>query len=605
MIKVVIRIALESEVVRKIKAMLSGSNSNHDIIQYIKNNILYVSYDMLLAQKIILKVYESVLLSEHQKSCIYEIIRCNYESRKDEIQLHIMFLYKMIPVVNKIKAGIENEIRNNFSDSLFTFLYILGMYLYENPDMISYPRKMLIDIAINSLNNDVEWKDVQNKILLAYSMYYKNRILIDNIYKEAIKCGCIIEKYNDISYFKERVTKIEEINQKVYVNMVLSNAEYQIGLQMGCIYNTDVFLTQLSNEKQKPGMVHKHYQCFICKKICFIGNQNYELRELMFDYINRQFSQISSTDKILFFTVTLSSIIFSIILYLYVELLILILTSEESYKVIKMDEIRKNMCFGDDISDDEFHSCINSIFPAGEHMVDFYSENPFFRRGNTIIIAKWMYNHNFSIVEETRNIFFNTRKNSELGKSADYFGKSIFEGIVKWIMSKYGWKALESSLKVKRTDFDLVVYKNGVIILGQIKVAHTGRENYQIWKADKIIEQGIKQINECRKAVAENKNLLYSNLKREKIVQKREDIKKVIYLVVTSSSYFSRNNANIPIISIDDLKSALESCSGDTQKFVNAINNPFERYDYENLLIHEISRINTEEFYIEYEEIDF
>lgn len=170
--------------------------------------------------------------------------------------------------------------------------------------------------------------------------------------------------------------------------MDLSDAEYQMGLQMGCIYNADVFFTQLSNEKQKPGMVHEYYKCFICKKIYVTTNQNYELRELMFDYINRQFSQISSTDKLLFFTVKLSSIIFSIISYFYVELLMLILTSEECYKVIKMDEIRKNICFSDDISDDEFHSCINSILPAGDHMVDFYSENPFFRSDNTIIIAK-------------------------------------------------------------------------------------------------------------------------------------------------------------------------------------------------------------------------
>ena len=77
----------------------------------------------------------------------------------------------------------------------------------------------------------------------------------------------------------------------------------------------------------------------------------------------------------------------------------------------------------------------------------------------------------------------------------DFFGKNVFENVVKSITKGCGWEVLQSGLKVKKTDFDLVAYKDGKVILGQIKVAHCNRKPFQLWKAECIIRKAIEQIN--------------------------------------------------------------------------------------------------------------
>lgn len=168
------------------------------------------------------------------------------------------------------------------------------------------------------------------------------------------------------------------------------------------------------------------------------------------------------------------------------------------------------------------------------------------------------------------------------------------------------WGVLLSPLKVNKTDFDLVAFKNGFLVLGQMKVAHTNVEKYQLWKAEQTIKSAVKQIEECKKAMEKDKNLLFSNLKRERILNKREEIQSILYIVVTSSNYFCMfpKTQDISIIGLDMFMGVLAYCDGNEQILKNALDNPYLLYgEYIEAQIVE-NRIETEDFVMFYEEVE-
>ena len=189
---------------------------------------------------------------------------------------------------------------------------------------------------------------------------------------------------------------------------------------------------------------------------------------------------------------------------------------KESYQIIKLTEIRQNMLFNNYISDAEFNECINlmSINDLRNKDMAMKSFHPFMILDeNRIIICKWMLSTNFNLISDVKDICFNSSISSKLGLIANHFGKSIFEKLVKSRFETKSWNVLNKNIVIKSkkqplTDIDLIAYKNNLLLLGQLKVAHSGYGLYQKWKAERSIISGISQCGIANRYFEQNKDYL-------------------------------------------------------------------------------------------------
>ena len=181
------------------------------------------------------------------------------------------------------------------------------------------------------------------------------------------------------------------------------------------------------------------------------------------------------------------------------------------------------------------------------------------------------------------------------------------------MLGKTGWKVKPSSIKIKgenqtKTDIDLIAYNQGLVIIGQIKFANSGRTRYDIWKAKQTINKAVAQINLSMSKFSEDPNLLYSILKKDGFVASKEDIKKVIPVVITSSSYFigEYGVTHIPVVSWDIFSQIIESTNYfDTVMNIDGyFSDVVSLYDFGFPKKIVISKIESEEFDIQYEEYD-
>ncbi|PJJ30124.1 hypothetical protein [Lacrimispora celerecrescens] len=461
----------------------------------------------------------------------------------------------------------------------------------------------MIKLATGVLPDDTAWSEAQGKIEIAESIYLCKEKLIESIYSEAIKCGCIAEKFDDISYLKEDVEKIEVIENRPEVQLRMKKPEYSYRLMLGSAYYGTVAAERMAVKDWKKDLIYQFYECYICKK-CYFEEDGKILKSWMNGMLDRQFLGENMLDILLrhYEMKYTASVIVSILLYLYIEVLFLIMTQSGMYRSIHYKEIKKNICFGDKITDEEFLTVYNIVFKNSDFLSDF-CEHLYFRVGENIIIAKWMFDEDYNVFEESRNIALNAKGSKILGEEVDFFGKNVFENVVKSITNECGWEVLQSGLKVKKTDFDLVAYKDGKVILGQIKVAHCNRKPFQLWKAECIIRKAIEQINACRVAITEDDYLLFSNLKREKIVSKKIQIKEIFYVIITGNSYFSKLG-EVPVISIEDLKNILMIEKENALRFREVLKNPFNMYDIPQKPQYRWSLIEQEEYSILYNEFE-
>lgn len=229
-------------------------------------------------------------------------------------------------------------------------------------------------------------------------------------------------------------------------------------------------------------------------------------------------------------------------------------------------------------------------------------DRPYFKVKSQIYLFSSLFDTDYNIFEDLRDIIFNQRK-SELGEEVNYFGKSVLETCVKQRFRCSGWTALSSSIKVKNTDFALVAWKDGKVILGQVKTAHSGRKPYQLWKAFKTIEKANIQISRCKEAITKDENLLFSNLKREKLVQSRHEIKEIIYMIITGTSYFSMSS-DVAVISIEDISNILTLERNNPEEFMDVIMNPISMYSLDRIPEIHDSLLDFDDVQIIYEDLD-
>lgn len=382
-------------------------------------------YDYLLSQKFILKIYRTDRINYNDKKLIYSRLIKTHADNILDLQNYIIFTEKFFVILDEIYEYIKIEIINSFENSLFLFLYTLGKYMNINLDLLLFPKKLIHHIAAEVLNDDTNWGELQSKILFAESKYYEKNIVIKKIYKKAIEYGCIYEKYDDLSYSRIFISDVT-CKIKPTVRFFLKNPEYEMGIRLGELFDELQFEGGMEKEAET---IHHFYKCKICK-YCYLTNRNEDEKEIMLIELNRQFNHMTFTDRIYFLTGNIPSYILSILGYLYTELVKLIILSQDTYCKIKITDIKREMCFNEGINTQEFSICMDAIF-SKQKIIDFNKVIPFFRYENEIIIARWMYNYYFSIVEESKNIALNAKKNSRFGKEADYFGKKYLRILLR------------------------------------------------------------------------------------------------------------------------------------------------------------------------------
>ncbi|WP_173716528.1 hypothetical protein [Clostridium beijerinckii] len=602
----------EKSSIKILKNMIDNKVQFEDVYYYLNSDDNKITYEELVTQKIFLKLYWNNTFSESQKEIIVKLFCIKYKMQSEELYNNWRFIKAFCPLMNSIVDDIKNKIVEYFNNSLSMFIYCIGLFVYDNPDVILLPKNLIMSIASKVLKDDVTSNlEINSKIIMTDSMYDKRKDIIEYIYNEAIKYGVIYEQYDNISYIRSKVKCVKFKNGKPVVEIEMLNNDFEKSIKLGSLYDEFIYYYKFDYE---PGIIHKYYKCKVCK-YCALTFQDDEMKDIALELLNRQFKSIKTIDLFYLITESIPNYLYSIVSLLYTELILLILFSDDNYRLIDKSYIKNNMIFGNNISKMEFDMCISLICSKENEMKNIVQQSiPFFEIGNKIVIGRWMYNHELSLIEEVKNISFNSKRNKKLGEASERFGKNVFENIVRMRFKDCGWNVVEHSIKLKddkkqtKTDVDLVAFKSGVAIIGQIKVANCGRSDYQIWKAGKVIERGIEQAIFSEQVIRQDSNLLYSILKKNNIVGNNNEIKDIIYIVITTSNYFNKiiNMSNVSVIGIELLDEWLvytQNNEGDV-KINDFLNSPFDVHDFNQLVYQTESIINTETFKIIYNEFE-
>lgn len=566
--------------------------------RYITDNFDENFFETFMAQKGIEKIYRNALLVDKEKRAVIMLLQTIMKNHAEEIQNTYIFLQNVIPIEEKILIRIRTVISTKFPDSLACFYYCTGMYIQEHPEMIGLARSVLIDVAKKCLSDDLASINYRLSISLA-NIYIKAKEYYEEIYKEAVKYGALVEKYDAISFDSEYINSVCVVKSKPFITFKLRDYDFEYGIQCGVYYHNCIVRQRY---KETPGVIHTYYKCLVCRRSFFEDID----KDLVEELLNRQFSNMNQTDLFFFFTGDFQSYILSMISYIYTKFLMLCTHSTHMIERITKEEIRRDMMWGGIISDDDFELCYSSLV-LNKNFLSHFSVVE-----GDILIGKWQWDLDVSIVEIAKSVALDSRSSKKAGENADNFGKRIYEKVVKGLLVDSGWKVIQHSVKLRNnkkiiTDVDLLAYKNGNVLVGQIKVANCGRKRYDIWKTKQVINNAVEQIKICMEKF-EDENLMYSILKKEKIVSDRTEIRKIIPVVITSSSYFIGMSAKscVPILSWDMFYQVI--CyieeTNEYEELSAYFNNLESLYDFPISKEFGISVIEQDEYRIEYEEYE-
>lgn len=566
--------------------------------EYVKEFFENEMFESFLAQKGFEKIHR-MPLDETKKDALVSSISCAFDKHTEEVSLIYSFIKTFFPIADEFFYKIKQILISEFENSQSLFYYYLGQYVSENPMMIGSAKRILISAAKDTLANDLLIQNYSLSVELPLSSQKNNSI--ENCYLLAIKLGALREKYDAICFDQEKIVAIA-CNPKPVLYLQLKDQNFEYGLQYGAAYHN-----YLGNIKRNdsPGIIQQFYKCYICK-YCRLTIIDESIRDIALSLLDRQFAAQYLTDKFFYFTGEIPSYLFSILSYLYSNLLILILCSSKTMQLISYKKIKKEMLWGDSISDLDYNLLIKQLGESPSFQSWIQSNDEGF------IIARWQFDLDINIPEIVNKIALNSRVNSKIGSLSDSFGKKIYEDIVRGIASQYGWKVVPHSIRQKKdahfvTDVDLIAYKSGVVLIGQIKVANSGRTPYEIWKAKQILDRAIEQSNTTIERFIEDQQLLFSILKRENYISQKSDIKTLLPMIITRSSYYIGMGCDvgIPIICLDMFQQVMSYLNliTDTDVIIHYLREPFDLFDIHVYNTITESYIENEEYSIIYEEI--
>lgn len=570
------------------------------LIKYIKFNVDESFFEPFMSRKYLGWIYNNKEFSVSEKKIIIEQIKVKMPYYARELELNYCFIEKFFPIAEKLYEEICDKIKGKFKNSMFIFSYCIGKYTEVHPDIIGKAKELLIKIAMTVLEENLG--DFKMPIIIPDAVYYQHLSLIEELYKKAIKYGVLQEKYDAISFVRERIMDIIFLNKIPMLTLCLVDKEFERGLQYGCQYEN--YLSHRKVESDNP--IYEYYKCKICRYCSLIGISDDE-KDVAINLLNRQFLRMKFVDAIFFYTGTLPSYVLSFISLIYTEIVKLILFSDQSYVVFSKNEIRKNMMWGDRITNSDFDDCYNIIINREKYKGYFL---PLADR-DSLLIGKWMFDLDMSIIECAKSVSLDAQMSERLAKSSNFFGKEVFEKIVRDCLKKYNWQVVENEVKLKNkkqfiSDVDLLAYKEGIVLIGEIKVAHCERSSYQIWKASVTLRRAQTQVNAVTDILKNDLILLRSIFAKCNIKLQEQEIKHIIPIVVTTSSYFT-NPRNKPIIVGFDMLCELMNYVKDDYNqeiILQALTDPISMFPFSSASIIN-SVIETDEFNIDYEELEF
>ena len=572
--------------------------------QYIADNFAESFFETFMAQKGLEKIFQNEAINSNERQTIINEIKLKFPKHADEIDNTYLFIATFTSIIIQFEFEIKESLSINYNNSQLLFFYCLGMYVNENPDMIGIAKRILILIAKKCLVNDLESLNYRLSFEPSESIYLKNKMNLEKLYKIAVKYGVLVEKYEDICFGSEYIQSIITDSKYPELHMALKDQEFELGLQKGVIYHEYVLRNR---KKDKQGEVHSFYECYLCKSCC-LSLVSSDTKALALELLGRQFSQMNRVDLLYFYTSSFSSIILSIVSLIYAELVKLIFCTRKLLLLVKKDFIHKEMMWGNQISEVDFDMCYRTV------LMNKTIQTLFAVIGDDVLIGRWQYDHDFSILETVKAITFDASKSDKAGENANRFGKDVFENLIRASLDDYGWKVLPYSIKIKNngkivTDLDLIAYNQGIVMLGQIKMANCGRSRYDIWKTKQTINKAVEQINLSMSRVNDDDSLVYSALKEQGFVTKNTNIKRIIPVVITSSNYFMEiaKDSNVSVISYDMLcETMYHACESESIQIVEkALTDPCSLFEFIGIEEKVISRIILDEYKIFYEEFEF
>lgn len=591
----------ETRIVNKLKNYLSYGlrDGGSEFIQYLRNNICDVSYDALLSQKIIWKICINDTLSEDAKDEIYSVLINEYSTEK--VHNLVLFMTRMWKSEKKNYEIIYTRIKNNFS-SMFTFLCSLNLFCLYKGNCIRAPKDLLIHAALEVFGNSLTLDKTIDKIIMPEHLIEPKLSVLNYIYEIAIQIGALHERLDNICYLYEEVIDVNADGDKPIFQIRMKNFDHSFSVMLGSEYYRAIRHEDSISKDIVLRTLYEYYECYICKK-CTILCIPEDVKEGIQEAVKRQLLSRTLLDSLicLCWENNLPLFVTSILLLIYIENLFLLFSSNQGIGSISLKEIRKNCCFSNKIDDSDFEKILE-ILKLNAMLGEKYNDRPYFRIKDQVILLTCMINWDYCIFEDMKNLVLDSKK-PYMGKSIDTFGKNILEKVVQFEFKNAGWSVLKKSINIKSTDFDLVAYNNGTVILGQVKAAHTGRTPFQLWKSWGVIEKACEQINNCKEAIDSDPNLLFSNLKREHIVSSRTQIQKVFYCIIAGNSYFSLCS-DYPVICIEDTRNVLEFEKEYPDKFEECLWNPLLMYNIKEIPEMHISWLDFPELEIYYQDLE-
>ena len=577
-------------------------NSDYEgCVCIIEENITSESFEALMAHRGLEKIYRNTQITEGQKDLLIEKIASKIPDQKGKIINSYLFLKLFMPIGEEILAKMADRITRNFPDSLSVFYFCFGEFVTENPEIIGTAKNIMLSVAKKCLKDDTSAISY-NLSLSLDNIYARCKTILHLLYEDSITYGVLLEKYDAISFGSEYIETI--IEDKIpKMTMKLADPNFEYGLQCGVRYQNYIVRKRYNEE---PGPIESFYKCVICKYCCLAGINDAD-KELALEVLKRQFANRNQTDLFFFFTGDYQSFILSILTCIYTQFLLLFFCSKQTMRILTKSEVRQKMLWGTQISTDTFNDCYRLVISDDIFSKTFLVEN------DNIVLGRWQFDLDLSVVELAKRISLNSKDSHLAGKNSNTFGKEIYEKIIRKTLEEQGWKIVPSSIKLKgmkqtRTDVDLIAYNQGIVIIGQVKFANSGRSRYDIWKATKSINKAVSQVNLSITIFSEDKNLLYSILKKYDFCESKEDIKKIVPVVITSSSYFigECEKANIPVISWDMFSQIIYSLNyyntlSDIDEYFSNI---ISLYDFNMAKEITNSEIENEKFLIKYEEFE-
>lgn len=570
-----------------------------ELIEDIKTNVDESFFEPFMSRKYLQRIYDSSRFSDSEKETIVNLLEIKMSGHAQELKLIYQFIETFFPIASKVYEEIFEIIHKCFANSMLVFSYCLSKYMEINPDTISTAKELLMRIAMQVLEKKVEVS--RQQIILSNSVYYHYASFIQEAYQKAIQYGALREKYDAISFGRERIVSISFSGKKPVLTTSLVNIKREQGLQYGCQY--DSYLASKKGEITNP--IFAHYKCKICN-YCSLMDIPDDEKELAFNLLKRQFLSMKSIDAIFFYSGTLPSYILSIITLIYTEIIKLLLFSESVYLILSKNDVRKNMMWSDQILDSDFNDCFEIVINHEQSKGYFLP----LRENSALLIGKWMFDFNISIIECAKSVSLNAKISKRLGQNSNFFGKNVFERVVRDGLKSYNWKVKKSSFKLKRdkqiiTDVDLLAYKDGIVVIGEVKVAHCEHTPYHIWKASVTLRQAQEQVKVALDILKNDFTLLRALFAEDKIQLQEKDIKHIIPVVITTSNYFTTLEKGPSIIGFDMLIELMSHAQDDdsAELIFQSLTNPTSLFSFSKLSKIE-SIVKTDSFNIVYEELE-